>query len=120
MAFDRRQAIDLAGAKAVIQPVDQACQGHVIPFGMAIGNPGHLAGLNLVGLKRRGFEREAIHNLRAAYRMIFSNEGTLRERVEDAGKLFEGDPLVSQVIAFIQRPSSGTLMLPHDGAEMQE
>lgn len=95
-------------------------ENDIIPFGMAIGNPGHLAGLNLVGLKRRGFDRESIHKLRAAYRMIFSNEGTLRERVEDAAKIFEGDPLVSQVIAFIQRPSSGTLMLPRDGAEMPE
>ena len=51
--------------------------------------------------------------------MIFSNEGTLRERVEDASKIFEGDELVSQVLAFVQKPSGGTLMLPRDGAEMQ-
>lgn len=93
-------------------------ENDVIPFGMAVGNPGRLAGLNLVGLKRRGFDREGIHRLRAAYRMIFSNEGTLRERVEDAGKIFEDDPFVQQVIAFIQRPSSGTLMLPKNGAEV--
>jgi UDP-N-acetylglucosamine acyltransferase len=94
-------------------------ENDIIPFGMAIGNPGHLGGLNLVGLKRRGFDRESIHRLRAAYRMIFSNEGTLRERVEDAGKIFEADPLVQQVIEFIQRPSAGSLMLPRDG-EMPE
>ncbi len=92
----------------------------IIPFGMANGNPGHLAGLNLVGLKRRGFDRESIHKLRAAYRMIFSSEGTLRERVEDASKIFEGDPLVTQVIAFVQKPNGGTFMLPRDGAEMPE
>jgi UDP-N-acetylglucosamine acyltransferase len=94
----------------------------VIPFGMVVGNPGHLEGLNLIGLKRRGFDRENIHKLRAAYRMIFSNEGTLRERVEDAAKIFEGDPLVTQVIDFIQKPkaSGGTLMLPRDGADMPE
>ena len=90
----------------------------IIPFGMANGNPGHLSGLNLVGLKRRGFDRESIHKLRAAYRMIFSNEGTLRERVEDASKIFD-DPLVTQVINFIQKPSGGSLMLPRDG-EMPE
>ncbi len=44
----------------------------VIPYGMALGNRARLAGLNLVGLKRSGFDREAIHTLRAAYRMIFS------------------------------------------------
>lgn len=92
----------------------------VIPYGMAIGNPAHLAGLNLVGLKRRKFDREAIHALRAAYRLIFSNEGTLRERVEDAGRLFADEPLVAEVIAFIQKPGGGTLVLPRDGAEMPE
>ncbi len=56
----------------------------MIPYGTAVGNPAELSGLNLVGLKRRGFDREAIHNLRTAYRMIFASEGTLRERVEDA------------------------------------
>ena len=107
------------GAHAFIGGMTKV-ENDIIPFGMAIGNPGHLAGLNLVGLKRRGFDRESIHKLRAAYRMIFSNEGTLRERVEDAGKIFEGDPLVSQVIGFIQKPAGGTLMLPRDGAEMPE
>ena len=92
----------------------------VIPYGLAMGNPAHLAGLNLVGLKRRKFDREAIHALRAAYRLIFSNEGTLRERVEDASGLFSGHPLVNEVIGFIQRPGAGTLVLPRDGAEMPE
>jgi UDP-N-acetylglucosamine acyltransferase len=44
----------------------------LIPYGTATGNPAELSGLNLVGLKRRGFDREAIHNQRTAYRMIFS------------------------------------------------
>lgn len=92
----------------------------IIPYGMATGNPGHLSGLNLVGLKRRGFERDSIHRLRAAYRMIFSNEGTLRERVEDAGKIFEGEELVGQVLEFIQKPAGGALMLPRDGADLAE
>jgi UDP-N-acetylglucosamine acyltransferase len=107
------------GAHAFIGGMTKV-ENNVIPYGMAAGNPGHLAGLNLVGLKRRGFDRESIHKLRAAYRMIFSNEGTLRERVEDAAKIFEGDPLVGQVVDFIQKPSGGALMLPRDGAEMPE
>jgi UDP-N-acetylglucosamine acyltransferase len=107
------------GAHAFIGGMTKV-ENDVIPYGMAIGNPGHLAGLNLVGLKRRGFDRESIHKLRAAYRMVFSSEGTLRERVEDAGKIFAGDPLVGQVLDFIQKPSGGSLMLPRDGAEMPE
>ena len=55
----------------------------VIPFGMAIGNRADLCGLNIVGLKRKGFPREQIHELRQAYRMLFASEGTLMERLED-------------------------------------
>ncbi len=52
----------------------------LIPFGMALGNRASLAGLNFVGLKRRGFSHEAIHELRRAYKMLFSGKGTLKER----------------------------------------
>ena len=34
----------------------------LIPFGLAIGNRGWLAGINVVGMKRRGFSQEAIHS----------------------------------------------------------
>lgn len=89
----------------------------VIPYGTVLGNPAVLSGINLVGLKRRGFDREAIHKLRAAYRMIFSSEGTLRERVEDAAQLFADEPLVQDVVAFInaaERP----LCLPLNASEI--
>ena len=39
-------------------------EGDVIPFGMVIGNRAYLAGLNLIGMKRAGFNREAIRNVR--------------------------------------------------------
>ncbi|WEK05927.1 MAG: acyl-ACP--UDP-N-acetylglucosamine O-acyltransferase [Candidatus Devosia phytovorans] len=84
----------------------------VIPYGLAVGNRARLAGLNLVGLKRRGFERESIHRLRAAYRQIFASEGTLRERVEDAAELFKGDRLVQDVVAFIAAASDRPILLP--------
>lgn len=86
----------------------------VIPYGLAVGNRARLAGLNLVGLKRRGFEREAIHRLRAAYRQIFASEGTLRERVEDAAELFKGDVLVQDVVAFIAAASDRPILLPRN------
>ena len=46
-------------------------ENDVIPFGIALGNRAALAGLNVVGLKRRGFSHEAIHELRRAYKMLF-------------------------------------------------
>lgn len=84
----------------------------VIPYGMAVGNRARLAGLNLVGLKRRRFDREAIHSLRAAYRMIFSSEGTLKERVEDAATLFSNEAMVQDVVKFITDASDRPICLP--------
>ena len=92
-----------------------AVSNDVIPYGMAIGNRARLAGLNLVGLKRRGFDREAIHSLRAAYRMIFSSEGALRERVDDAAAMFKSEPLVQDVVRFIVASSDRPICLPRDG-----
>jgi UDP-N-acetylglucosamine acyltransferase len=88
----------------------------VIPYGMAVGNRAKLAGLNLVGLKRRKFDREAIHSLRAAYRMIFSSEGALRERVDDAATMFRSEPLVQDVVAFITAATDRPLCLPRNGS----
>ena len=82
-----------------------AVVGDLIPFGMA-DNHGYLAGLNLVGLRRRKFSRDAIHDLRAAYRLIFAEEGSFDERVEDAARLFETRSEVMSVIEFIREPSA--------------
>ncbi|WP_193335701.1 acyl-ACP--UDP-N-acetylglucosamine O-acyltransferase [Devosia beringensis] len=106
--FTRVGAHAFVGAHSMID-------GDLIPFGMAVGNRAALTGLNLVGLKRRKFDREAIHRLRAAYRQIFSNEGTLRERVEDAADLFKDDALVQEVVAFIMAASDRPILTPRNG-----
>lgn len=85
--------------------------GDVIPYGM-VDNLGALAGLNLVGLKRRGFSRDAIHDLRAAYRLVFANEGAFNERVEDAARLFEGRAEVMDIVEFIRTPAKRPLCSP--------
>ncbi|MEL7231110.1 MAG: acyl-ACP--UDP-N-acetylglucosamine O-acyltransferase, partial [Pseudomonadota bacterium] len=58
----------------------------VIPFGSVVGNHAHLAGLNVVGLKRRGFSRETIKSIRSGYRMLYAREGTFTERLEDTAR----------------------------------
>ena len=55
-------------------------ENDIIPFGIALGNRASLAGLNVVGLKRRGFSHEAIHELRRAYKMLFAPAARLKER----------------------------------------
>lgn len=86
----------------------------VIPFGMVRDNPAHLAGLNLVGLKRRGFSREQIHELRRAYRLLFADEGTLSERVEDVASEFASHPLIHEILDFIRSGGERAICVPHD------
>lgn len=86
----------------------------VIPFGMVRDNPAHLAGLNLVGLKRRGFSREQIHELRRAYRLLFADEGTLSERVEDVAAEFAEHPLIHEILDFIRAGGDRGICVPRD------
>lgn len=72
------------------------------PFGNVFGLPARLVGLNIVGLRRRGFSRENLHALRAAFRLLFREPGTFAERMEIAGSRFAGDALVEEVLAFLR------------------
>ena len=94
---------------------------------MALGNRAHLAGLNIVGLRRRGFTRDQIHDIRRAYRLLFADEGTLKERVEDVAEEFATHPFVHEILDFIrdggdrahlhaaERPRGGGLMAADAG-----
>jgi UDP-N-acetylglucosamine acyltransferase len=86
----------------------------VIPFGMVLGNRAHLSGLNIVGLKRHGFSRDNIHELRQAYRMLFASEGTLMERLEDVENMFSANPLVRQIVEFIKSHSDRSFCVPNN------
>jgi UDP-N-acetylglucosamine acyltransferase len=77
------------------------CTEDVVPFGMVVGNPAHLSGLNLVGLKRRGFDRASILTLRAVYRSLFEGPGTFSERLERTAATFATEPLARSVLDFV-------------------
>jgi UDP-N-acetylglucosamine acyltransferase len=89
----------------------------VIPFGMALGNRASLAGLNYVGLKRRGFSREAIHDLRRAYKMLFFGEGALKERVGDLAEAFPDQPAVQEIVAFLRAGGDRAICVPRDARD---
>jgi UDP-N-acetylglucosamine acyltransferase len=90
----------------------------VIPYGSVVGDRGRLAGLNLIGLKRRGFGRDTIHDLRRAFRLLFADEGTMTERVSDVSELFIENEPVMDIVNFIQVESSRSICQPKmDGAD---
>jgi UDP-N-acetylglucosamine acyltransferase len=87
-------------------------ENDVIPYGSVIGNRARLCGLNLVGLKRRGLPRETIHDMRSAYRLLFANEGTQAERVQDVAEMFAHNAYVMEIIQFMQADTNRALCLP--------
>ena len=87
-------------------------ENDVIPYGSAMGERASLAGLNLLGLKRREFSRDEIHTLRTAYRMLFATEGTLDERIEDTIEQFGKSEIVMEVVEFIKSDGSRSLCQP--------
>ena len=84
----------------------------VIPYGSVMGERAHLAGLNLVGLKRRGAARGDINGLRAAFEAMFAGEGTLQERVRRAGEENPSNPLVWEIVDFVTAESTRSFTVP--------
>ena len=87
-------------------------ESDVIPYGSALGNRAHLSGLNVVGLKRRGFSYTTIHEMRKAYRLLFAEEGTMAERLTDVAEEFHGVEPVMEIVDFMRADSSRAICQP--------
>ncbi len=85
----------------------------VIPFGLVQGPRGHLDGLNLVGLKRRGASRDEIHALRDMLARLAggSFRDTARQMADDGN-----GPMVREVLDFILGPSDRSFLAPRPPA----
>lgn len=53
----------------------------VVPFITVDGNPCRVAGLNLIGLKRAGFDREALTRLKGIFKLLFSSDLNTKQAV---------------------------------------
>lgn len=86
----------------------------VIPYGSVMGERATLCGLNLVGLKRRGFTRDSIRNMRDAYRQLFDPEGTLKQRAKQVGISYTDTPEVMDIVRFLVGDSIRSFCLPKE------
>lgn len=87
-------------------------ESDVIPYGSVMGDRARLSGLNIVGLKRRGFSRPDISALRKAYRLMFAEEGTMAERLNDVQESFSGHEAIMEIVGFIRSESSRAICQP--------
>jgi UDP-N-acetylglucosamine acyltransferase len=81
----------------------------VPPYCMTSGYPARFMGLNVIGLRRRGFSNEDINAIKEAYR-IFYNSGLLHtEALEKVKEQFSENPVVKTIIDFISSSQRGIM-----------
>jgi UDP-N-acetylglucosamine acyltransferase len=79
----------------------------VPPFCNATGDRARLRGLNLVGLKRRGFGTEQIRALKGAYRILFQSRLRARDAIDRARAELGSVPEVEYLLTFIESSQRG-------------
>jgi UDP-N-acetylglucosamine acyltransferase len=81
----------------------------VPPYILAGGNPLAFEGLNIVGLKRRGFSRETIDALDMTYRLIYKSKLNVSQAVERIKQEIALIPEVQQILDLIAKSKRGII-----------
>jgi UDP-N-acetylglucosamine acyltransferase len=89
-----------------------AVLGDAIPFTLINGRKGMIEGLNVVGLRRRGFTTQRLHVIRKFYHHLFLGPGTFAERVELAMQQEPADPGITEILEFIKAGGKRRLTIP--------
>jgi UDP-N-acetylglucosamine acyltransferase len=84
----------------------------VIPYGSVMGERASLAGLNLVGLKRRGFDRDTIHAMRNLYKDLFDGDHTSIQQRAETLKSSVDNKDIAEMFDFILSESKRSLCVP--------
>ena len=92
----------------------------LIPFGYARGQIASLAGLNVVGLRRRGATRADLHRARQIYRRLFLDDGLFADRVNEVARDFADDPVAGKILAFVRTAGKLSLMQPRRPRQGEE
>ena len=78
------------------------------PFIIAGKEPTRYCGVNLVGLRRRGFSNEQITLIHDAYRILYS-KGILKEGIEEIKRTLTITPEVQYIIDFVESSKRGII-----------
>lgn len=78
------------------------------PYIIAGKEPTKYCGINLVGLRRRGFSNELIESIHEAYRLLYS-KGVLKEGIEEIKKNLQITPEIQYIIDFVESSKRGII-----------
>ena len=79
----------------------------VPPYTIAQGDRAKTVGLNLIGLKRRGFTEESIKGIKKSYRLIFRSGLRLEEALKKIADEVESTPELDHFVKFIKESQRG-------------
>lgn len=79
------------------------------PFVIAGKEPIRFAGINLIGLRRRGFSNETIEQIHEAYRIIYNSTHTRAEAIEEIKRNLPLTPEIQYIIDFIESSQRGII-----------
>ena len=79
----------------------------VAPFTKVFGLPVAYMGLNVVGLRRRGFNRQQIDNVHEIYRVIYQEGRNVSQAIEYIQANLDPSPEMGQIIQFIKDSKRG-------------
>lgn len=96
------------GAHAFIGACSKPTQD-VPPFLLADGHPCTARGVNLIGLKRRGFSEDVLRRLRKAYRAVYKSSRNIGDAVEEIAAWEETGPEVDLFVNFVRDSERGII-----------
>lgn len=88
----------------------------VLPYSLTVGDRARVFGLNLVGLRRRGFSPESIAALRRAYRVLLGGRRTTAAALEQIASASPSTPEVELLVAFVRSSKRGVVLRRRRGA----
>ena len=78
-----------------------------LPFALTVGNHARCYGLNITGMKRRGYSRETIDALHHAFHLLLSAKLNTTQALERINEELTGSAEVSELVSFIQESGRG-------------
>ena len=94
------------GKMAIIGGCSKVVQD-IPPFMMADGHPALVRGLNLIGLKRKGFDRQAIHRIKDSHKILYRSNLNTSQALESLKDQFGDYEEIQTIIKFIEKTSRG-------------
>lgn len=81
----------------------------VPPYILAMGEPLRFGGLNVIGLKRKGFSEDALKNLRQAFKILYRSNLTKNQAVKEIEDTLGPIPEIENLVRFLQSSDRGII-----------